>query len=135
MFTIPHHAFEVPINIQQNDIDRLNHVNNTVYLKWVQEVAIANWEHITTAEQRSKWIWVVARHEIDYLRPCFLNDELLAYTWVVPAVERGSDRIVVFKNKATGKIVTQVKSNWVLVDPVTQRGTPITDEIKQLLGI
>jgi len=135
MFTIPPHAFQVPIHIQPNDIDMLNHVNNTVYFRWVQEVATAHWESATTDEQRSKWVWVIRRHEIDYLRPCFLNDKVMAYTWVIPTEINGSDRIVVFKNVATEKIITQVKTTWILVDPITQRGVKVPAEILQMFGV
>jgi acyl-CoA thioester hydrolase len=135
MFTIPSQAFCTSIHVHENDIDILNHVNNTVYLKWVQDVATAHWESATTVEQRQHWIWVVRRHEIDYLRPCFLQDEVLAYTWVIPTASNGSDRMVVFKNKATGKIITQVKTTWILVDPISQRGIKVPAEILQLFGL
>lgn len=135
MFSIPPQAFQIPICIYKNDIDVLNHVNNTVYLRWVQEVATAHWESVTTPEQRSQWIWVVRRHEIDYLRPCLLQGNVTAFTWVVATEGNGSDRIVVFKNMPTEKIIAQVKTTWILVDPNTQRGSKITAEILQLFGI
>lgn len=136
MFTIPPHAFWLDIAIHENDIDALNHVNNIVYLKWVQQVATAHWQSVTTAEQRHQWWWVVHRHEIDYLRPCFLQDSVRAYTWVMPAeTPTASHRVVVFKNKATGKVITQVKTTWVLVDPATQRGTTIPAHILALFGL
>lgn len=135
MFTIPPHAFSFNIDISEKDIDELNHVNNIVYFKWVQQAATAHWESVTTPEQRNRWWWVVRRHEIDYLRPCFLNDAVKAYTWVLPAGSNASDRIVVFKNTSTDKIITQVKTTWVLIDPATQRSAMLPDDIRQLFGI
>lgn len=135
MFSIPPQAFKIPIIIHKNDIDDLKHVNNTVYFRWVQEAATAHWESVTSPDQRSQWVWVVRRHEIDYLRPCFLTDSVMAYTWVIPSEGNGSDRIVVFKNITTEKIITQVKTTWILVDPATKRGCKIPAEILQLFSL
>ncbi len=135
MFSIPSHAFKVPITISDDDIDIMNHVNNVVYFRWVQEVATAHWVTICPPDQLLQWAWVVGRHEIDYLRPCFRNDTVAAYTWVIPKEGMGSDRIVVFKNENTGKVITQVKTTWYLVDPVSQRSRTIPPEIFGWLGI
>lgn len=135
MFTIPPHAFAVPIQITAADIDALNHVNNTVYLRWVQDVATAHWETLASAAQRQEWWWVVRRHEIDYLRPCNLGDAITAYTWVHSAHGKSSDRIVVFQHNETGKTIAQVKTTWILVDPATQRGTNIPEELLRSLGL
>lgn len=135
MFTIPLHAFQVPIHVNKADIDILNHVNNTVYLRWVQDVATAHWDTLTTPSQRQQYWWVVRRHEIDYLRPCTMDDAIIAYTWVYSANGKASDRIVVFQHNETGKTIAQVKTTWILVDPATQRGTIIPDELLRSLGL
>jgi acyl-CoA thioester hydrolase len=135
MFSIPAHAFAVPIKIEPADIDQLNHVNNVVYFRWVQEVATAHWESLTSPQQRAQWLWVVRRHEIDYLRPTFAGDEVTAFTWVVPAEQPGSDRIIVFKNMKTDKVLTQVKTTWYLIDPASMRSKKIPDEVFALFGI
>ena len=75
--------FEYPITILPIDIDEQNHVNNISYLKWVQEVAIAHWTSVATKEMNEQYMWVVSRHEIDYLKQAFINTKLLAKTWVV----------------------------------------------------
>jgi hypothetical protein len=64
-----HGIFEIPITVQAADIDRQNHVNNTVYVRWIQEVATAHWEARAPAEARDAIGWVVLRHEIDYKSP------------------------------------------------------------------
>ena len=135
MFTIPPHAFQVPIRIADADIDALHHVNNTVYVRWVQDVATAHWETLSTEAQRQQWWWVVRRHEIDYLRPCTLGDAITAFTWVHSASGKSSDRIVVFQHTETGKTIAQVKTTWILVDPATQRGTVIPEALLRSLGL
>ena len=66
---LPPHPFEITLPVQPADIDGQNHVNNTVYLRWVQEVATAHWESLAPATAREAIGWVVVRHEIDYKTP------------------------------------------------------------------
>ena len=68
--------------VQRADIDQQNHVNNIVYLRWVQEIATAHWEATAPATARDAIGWVVLRHEIDYKTPASLRDEILLRTWV-----------------------------------------------------
>lgn len=70
--------FSMPLPIQSADIDALGHVNNVVYLRWVQEVAAAHWEVLSKTLPPSDAVWVVLRHEIDYLKAAQLGDSLLA---------------------------------------------------------
>ena len=73
-----HKISEYPINILQNDIDEQGHVNNIVYLKWVQDVAIAHWTSVANKEMQENNLWVVSRHEIDYLKSAYLHSKLIA---------------------------------------------------------
>ena len=57
--------FERIFVVTPDDIDELDHVNNVVYLRWVQEVAIAHWRNAATSEQIVEILWVAIRHEID----------------------------------------------------------------------
>src|SRR5207248_7220552 len=72
----------MPVSVLPADIDEQNHVNNTVYLRWVQEVATAHWKSLASADAQAAISWVVLRHEIDYKLPAGLNDEILLRTWV-----------------------------------------------------
>ncbi|HTR80539.1 MAG TPA: acyl-CoA thioesterase, partial [Bacteroidota bacterium] len=74
--------FEIKVTVDPKDIDELGHVNNVVYLRWVQEAAVAHWLSGTSVEEQSGIVWVVLRHEIDYKHPARLGDPLLARTWV-----------------------------------------------------
>ena len=74
--------FSLSIPIRENDIDELGHVNNVVYLRWVQEVAAAHWNFVASPELKTKYSWVVLRHEIDYRLPVFIEDKIIGSTWV-----------------------------------------------------
>ena len=59
-------------------IDELRHVNNAVWVQWIQEVALAHWYSIADPAHQDDYIWVVVRHEIDYLRAVLDEDGRLA---------------------------------------------------------
>ena len=77
-------VFEHAFQVSREDIDRLGHVNNVVYLRYAQDAAVAHWYAVVDQEHRDSMVWVVRRHEIDYLKPALENDELVARTWVAP---------------------------------------------------
>src|SRR5688500_20376886 len=74
--------FELAITVQPMDIDGQGHVNNVVYLRWMQEAAEAHWDAKATAELKTRVNWVVTRHEVDYKAPAFAGERLVARTWV-----------------------------------------------------
>ena len=61
-------SFEKSITATKADIDELGHVNNAVWVQWIQDVAVSHWYALAPADYADRYIWVVTRHEIDYLR-------------------------------------------------------------------
>jgi acyl-CoA thioester hydrolase len=88
--------FQVKIQVNSADIDEMDHVNNVVYLQWVQQVATAHWLAMASPEIRDMYRWVVLRHEIDYFNPAFLGDKIIGLTWVSTATGAQSIRHVRF---------------------------------------
>ncbi len=121
--------FEYPISIKEIDIDENGHVNNISYLKWVQDVAIAHWSSVATSSMQKQLLWVVSRHEIDYLKSAYLNSHLLAKTWVTEPQGAKSERHVEIYNITTNAIITKVKTTWYLLDAETKKPKRITDDI------
>src|SRR3954464_1191414 len=75
-------AFEMEIAVAPADIDGLGHVNNVVYVRWVQDIAVGHWRAVASAADQAKFLWIVVRHEIDYKQAARLGDTILARTWV-----------------------------------------------------
>jgi acyl-CoA thioester hydrolase len=125
--------FFYPLNVHKDDIDELGHVNNVVYVRYIQEAATAHWNSITTEAQRRESVWVVLRHEIDYISPAFEGDELLATTWVGDTSGARSDRFVELVNKITGKLIAKSKTTWCQVDAITFRPKRVEEPIINLL--
>lgn len=112
------------------DIDELGHVNNIVYLRWAQEIAIAHWRSRASEEMLSAYVWVVLRHEADYRAALTLGDEAEVRTYVDDAA-RGPAwaRFVDIYKAGADKPAVQIKSNWCLLDAETRRVKRVPPDI------
>jgi len=110
-------------------IDELGHVNNAVWVKWMEQVAVAHWEAAAAPEHKDAYFWVVVRHEIDYLRAAVEGDDIIARTWVGDA-PRGArfERNVEFA-RADGKICVKAKTDWAIIDKATGRPIRVPPEV------
>lgn len=121
--------FEHPFAVAAADIDDLGHVNNVVYLRWVQDVAAAHWESATTPSERAEIGWVVLRHEIDYRHPAKLGDELIARTWVGRPTAATFERHTEIVRAADQRLLARARSLWCPVNPATGRLRRIDPEL------
>lgn len=124
--------FHYKITVDVHDIDELNHVNNVVYLRWVQEAAAAHWNAIASTELKNTYAWVVLRHEIDYKKPAILGDTVVAETWVSLCEGVRSVRHVRMTNLKTGDLLAEAKTTWCLLDSVTKRPKRIEEDITRV---
>ncbi len=123
--------FSIEIAVQPGDIDELNHVNNVVFVRWVQDVAIAHWMATSSAELRDTYSWMLLRHEIDYVGQAFLGDRLIGTTWVGEAKGATFERFVELKKE--GKVITKSRTVWALLDAKTLKPRRIESFMKSLL--
>ncbi|MFN2473689.1 MAG: acyl-CoA thioesterase [Sphingomicrobium sp.] len=103
------------------DIDELGHVNNAVWVRWIQEVAVAHWNAVAHPAHVDAYVWVVVRHEIDYLRAAFAGETLTARTWVGEA-PRGArfDRYIEFIGE-NGQARVRARTQWAIIDKASGR--------------
>ena len=113
--------YALAIAIQPDDIDVLGHVNNIVYLRWVQDAAAAHWTSLTTLEEQASVAWVVVRHEIDYRRPAMPDDRILARTRVGTASRHTFERLTEIVRENDGTVLANARTLWVPLDPATGR--------------
>ena len=122
------------------DIDEQNHVNNAVYLRWIQEVATAHWKSLASAEAQAAIGWVVLRHEIDYRSPASLGDEIILRTWVGQASRLKFERFTEICRKndpppdgfavANKQLLAQARTLWVPVDVRTGKPTRVSADVR-----
>lgn len=130
-FRIPHEQIVV---VREADIDELGHVNNTVYLRWVQDIAIAHWQLIATPQQQQEMVWMVLRHEIDYKAAARLNDEIILRTWIGVAEGLRFDRHTEILSMARKPLVI-ARTVWCPVDPVTQRPKKVSADVRKMFSV
>lgn len=122
-------TFTRPITVTPADIDELGHVNNAVWVRWVQEMATAHWLALAPAEQVAAYVWVVTRHEIDYRGNVRAGETVTGETWVAgPARGARFDRHVRFTG-ADGRVKVAALTTWALIDRATGKLLRIRDEI------
>ena len=121
--------FEMRITAQDADIDELGHVNNAAWVRWIQDVAVAHWRAVAPASHVDAYVWVVIRHEIDYLRAVGPDETVTGRTWV-PDPPRGAryDRHVAFTGE-DGKVRVRAKTTWAILDKVTGRPLRVPPEV------
>ena len=122
--------YELSIAVQAEDIDQLNHVNNVVYLRWVQEVAIAHWTAAASPEAQEALFWVVVPHEIDYKRPALPGDGIIARTWVGPAGPRVFERNTEILRASDRALLARARTLWCPMDRRTGRPTTVSAEVR-----
>ena len=110
-------------------IDELGHVNNTVWVQWIQDMATAHWDAVARPEDRAAFFWVVVRHEIDYRGNIALGETVTATTWIEgPAQGAKSLRRVEFTDSA-GKRLVSAATTWAMLDRVTGRLARVRPEV------
>jgi acyl-CoA thioester hydrolase len=118
-----HPTFELTLTASSEHIDELGHVNNAVWVQWIQQVAVAHWESAADAA------WVVVRHEIDYLRAAHEGDRIIARTWVGEAPKGARfDRFVEFTG-ADGKVCVRARTHWAIIDKASGRPIRVPPQV------
>ena len=121
--------FEKVFTAGEADIDMLGHVNNAAWVRWIQEIAIAHWTAVAPSEHRRSYIWVVTRHEIDYLRSVGPGETVTGRTWVGEAPKGARfDRMVEFLN-AEGKPCVRARTTWAIIDKASGRPIRVPEAV------
>jgi acyl-CoA thioester hydrolase len=121
--------FQLNLVIAPSDIDDLGHVNNVVYLGWVQEVASAHWKALAAPADLERLAWVVTRHELDYKAAAFLGDAIVGRTWIGATTPVTCERFVEIRRVHDDKLLVASRSVWVSVDRSTGRPKRIDDSV------
>lgn len=122
--------FEMTVPVLPADIDEQNHVNNTVYLRWVQDIATAHWRSLASPEAQETIAWVVLRHEIDYKVPAALGDEITLRTWVGKATRITFERFTEIRRNHDGRLLSKARTLWCPISAQTSRPVRVSTEVR-----
>ena len=123
--------YTLTITVSPEDLDLLHHVNNLVYVKWMDKIATNHWAYLTKDTPLPQYVWVVVRHEIDYLKQAILGDEIIVKTWVGETKGVTSVRFMEFyKNDV---MLVKAKTTWAMLDAITYKPSRIRENVLKVL--
>jgi acyl-CoA thioester hydrolase len=121
--------FALRITAGDADIDALGHVNNAAWVRWIQDMATAHWHAVAPAAHVDAYVWVVTRHEIDYLRALGPGESVTGRTWVGEAPKGARfDRHVEFVGE-DGKVRVRARTTWAILDKASGRPLRVPAEV------
>lgn len=127
-------VFRLATTVDPADIDELDHVSNLVYLRWVLEVAHAHSSAVgydSTAYRALGAVFVVRRHEVDYLRPALAGDGVILETFIESWAAASSWRCTRILRAGDRTELAAARTQWVWVAWATGRPQRIPPELKQ----
>ena len=121
--------FTLTFTAQAEHIDVMGHVNNAVWVQWMEAIATAHWEADAAPEHVAAYAWVVTRHEIDYRGNVREGETVTARTWI-PEGPRGArfDRHMEFIGP-DGKVKVSARSTWAIIDRTSGRILRVPAEV------
>ena len=116
-----------PLAISASHIDHMGHVNNSVYLSWVQEAVVKHWERFAPAEAQADYLWIALKHEITYRRAAFLDDSLIASV----VLERVKGVRAFYRTAITRgeEVLAEIESVWCSVDADSHRPVRVARDV------
>ena len=130
-------VFRYEFIVSPDAIDGNGHVNNVAYVQWMQDVAIrhADASGGTRLVREAGAIWVVRRHTIEYLRPAFAGDRILAMTWLSSYRRALTLRKYQFVRVPDDTVIARGETEWVFVDARSGHPRIIPPEVKNAFGV
>ena len=122
-------TFELIFTAAPEHIDELGHVNNAVWVQWMEQVAVAHWRSVADPAHQDAYFWVVVRHEIDYLRAVLEGETITARTWAGEKPQGARyDRHIEFTGD-DGKPRVRARSWWAIIDKASGRPVRVPSEV------
>ena len=113
--------YKKTILVAPQHLDELNHVNNVIYVQWMQDIAAEHWNTFASEQLRQNILWMIKRHEIDYYNQAILNDALQMETWTGEYTNVTWKRHYEIIRPSDNKKIISATSVWIPLDRTTQR--------------
>jgi acyl-CoA thioester hydrolase len=124
---LPPNTYEYEVDVAANEIDEMGHVNNAVYLTWVQAAVLRHWRRLAPKEVAAAHLWVALKHEISYLRPAVLDDHIVVKV-VLEKLQGARAFYKTIINKGDDVLV-EVESCWCCLDSATRKPVRLARDI------
>ncbi|MFN0729402.1 acyl-CoA thioesterase [Polaribacter gochangensis] len=117
--------------VTKDEIDTLNHVNNVVYVQWIQDISTKHWNDLTKNSPDLHFVWVVTRHEIDYKGQALLGDKITFKTWV--GETKGVTSVRHVEILKGNKLLVKAQTIWCMLHAETLKPARITESVLKVL--
>jgi acyl-CoA thioester hydrolase len=109
-------AHRLQLRVEAADIDAFGHANNVVWVRWVNDVALAHALAVGLAPEACAAldaVWLVRRHSIDYLLPAFEGQLIDCVTW--PETVQGATSLRRTLFMCGGRVLARAETLWALL--------------------
>lgn len=128
-------AFQRTLTPSPADIDVMGHVNNAVYVRWVQDIAVAHWEAVAPGHLQTRFLFVMLRHEIDYRDPVLPGETVEARTWLGRAKGPRFERFVDIRKPGAKKFSSFSRIDWCQIDAVTRKPVRVGRDVLETFQV
>jgi acyl-CoA thioester hydrolase len=129
-----HRTFCLELSVSDSDIDMLGHASNIAFVRWIQDVALAHSAAVglgLEAYQRLGAVFVIVRHEIDYLRSALRGEALEARTWISSVMAAKCVRATEIVRAADGEVLARGATTWGFIEMASGRPRRIPEEVRR----
>lgn len=133
----PAHSYVARLRVRYYEMDALKHVNNAVYLHYLEHAAWEHSEHMGMTWERYAelgGIFVLRRMEIDYLRPAVAGDSVEIATWVQEMNGPRAMRRYQITHAESGRVLVRALGTWAWIDPDSGRPRLIPREVLEIFA-
>lgn len=127
-------TFDLPYQVQEKDIDALGHVNNVVYVQWMQDIATAHVDSLGLGLKQYlelKHAMVAVEHQVQYRKAALLGEYLILRTWLSDLNALYSTRQYVFFRPSDQSIIFTGQTKWACVEIATGRPKRLSPSFTQ----
>jgi len=121
--------FQKTFTAAPGHIDVMGHVNNAVWVQWIQDMATAHWDAVARPEDRAAVVWLVVRHEIDYRGNIAEGESAIATTWIEGEPKGAKSLRRVDFRDAGDKLVVSAATTWAMLDRASGRPLRVRPEL------
>lgn len=128
-------AFLMTRTAQPEECDELGHVNNAVYVQWIQDVATRHWFLVASGALAENHVWVCLRHEIDYREPVLPGEHVEVRTWLGRRMGPRFDRHTDIRKPGSVRGSVRALTTWVMIDKASGKPRRVGDDVLEAFGL
>jgi acyl-CoA thioester hydrolase len=137
MKTLLEPVYPYEFTIPDEAVDENGHVNNVMYVQWMQDAAVRHYEAMGGRQITIDLgaTWVVRSHTIEYLRPAFAGERIRVLTWVATIRRVRSLRRYRFIRLEDEQELVRGETDWIFVDANNGALRSIPKEVTDLFTL